>query len=786
VVSGCVNMQRTKTSVRLVLGLLAAAFWANQASVGGQTTVFINEILANNATVQDLNGNTPDWVELYNASAGEINLAGMSLTTDPTNPRRWVFPEGITIRGHDFKVIYFDGNLAASPFNTGFGLGANGDAVYLYDQSTNRVDGVAFGLQVQDLSIGRLQVAGGAWALMKPTLGAPNEPATLGSASNLKINEWMADPASGSDWFELYSPDPNPVAIGGLYLSNALKKNPYKYRIPDLSYVGSGALGFQKFVADDASTNGANHTNFKLSKGGDEVGLFSALGSAIDSVQFSAQATGVSEGRLPDGAANIVRFAATPTPGASNFQPLTSVVINEILTHTDPPEEDALELYNPGSADVAIGGFYLSDSPSNFKKFQIPAGTVVAAHGYIVFYGHQFTNGPAPFTFNSSEGDSVYLSAADAAGNLTGYRAPVQFDAAANGVSFGRYTNSTGAIQYPAQAAVTLGAANSGPRVGPVVITEIMYEPVPILGTNDNTADEFVEIHNITAQSVPLFNQAEPTNSWRLWGGVNYYFPSGAMLPPGGYAVLVSFNPSTDAGELSAFRTKFGLGTDTLIWGPFNKKLGNSGDTVQLQMPDSVQGLGHINQGFVPYILVDQIDYTASAPWPSGASATGESLQRSNASAYGNDPANWVVALPTAGRATAGQAIADQDGDQMPDDWELAHGLNPNDPADAALDNDGDGLTNLQEYWAGTDPRDPASTFKIESAERISGGLLIRFTAVAGKTYAVQSRNLTSGGLWQTLKNIEATLATSLVEVSLPIDAGQGASSYRLVTPSSP
>ncbi len=47
----------------------------------------------------------------------------------------------------------------------------------------------------------------------------------------------------------------------------------------------------------------------------------------------------------------------------------------------------------------------------------------------------------------------------------------------------------------------------------------------------------------------------------------------------------------------------------------------------------------------------------------------------------------------------------DSDGDGMPDEWERRHGLNPNDPGDAAQDTDGDGYTNLEEYLNGTDPR---------------------------------------------------------------------------------
>jgi hypothetical protein len=50
----------------------------------------------------------------------------------------------------------------------------------------------------------------------------------------------------------------------------------------------------------------------------------------------------------------------------------------------------------------------------------------------------------------------------------------------------------------------------------------------------------------------------------------------------------------------------------------------------------------------------------------------------------------------------------DTDGDGLPDKVELALGLNPQDPSDAAGDLDNDGFTNLEEISAKTDPKDPA------------------------------------------------------------------------------
>src|SRR5262249_21396478 len=145
-----------------------------------------------------------------------------------------------------------------------------------------------------------------------------------------------------------------------------------------------------KFIADSSPDKGPNHVSFGLSQNGEQIGLFPANGPAIDAVVFGPQQNGVSEGRLPDGSTNIVRFVDTPSPGESNFLPLDNVLVNEVLTHTELPLEDAIELVNRSTAPVNISGWYLSDSINDLRKYRIPDGTVLQPGSFAVFYESQF------------------------------------------------------------------------------------------------------------------------------------------------------------------------------------------------------------------------------------------------------------------------------------------------------------------------------------------------------------------------------------------------------------
>jgi hypothetical protein len=329
------------------------------------------------------------------------------------------------------------------------------------------------------------------------------------------------------------------------------------------------------------------------------------------------------------------------SPSEPNPPPplLPGVVINEVLTASVPPALDSIELFNPTGEAANISGWMLTDDYRRPLKYRITNGTIIPPGGYLVLTEAAFNptvpTSSEPFAL-SSRGDEIYLFSTDTYDNLTGYQHGFRFGAAEAGVPFGRYVNSVGAELFVAQALATPNATNSAPKVGPAVISEIHYRPADLAGGADNATDEFIEVQNITAAPLPLFDSVAPTNTWRIDGGVSFSFPTNVTLSPGALLIVANFNP-THASLLASFRSRFGVPTNVIVLGPLDGQLDNSADTVTLSKPGPADPAG------AAYIIVDQIDYRDSAPWPATADGSGASLQRRNAGQFANDPANWLA-----------------------------------------------------------------------------------------------------------------------------------------------
>ena len=194
----------------------------------------------------------------------------------------------------------------------------------------------------------------------------------------------------------------------------------------------------------------------------------------------------------------------------------------------------------------------------------------------------------------------------------------------------------------------TPGLANSYPKVGPIVISEIMYNPDwPDGGSYTNEQYEYIELHNISSGPVTLFDYGtgEP---WKFTDGIEFTFPVYApvTIPAGGH-ILVVKSPA-------AFSWCYPAVPAGIIFGPYDGNLINAGESLELSMPGDMD---RDNQRY--YIRVDRVVYSdGSHPencpggvdlWPVEADGNGMALTRKVPTDYGNDPESWLAGSASPG-----------------------------------------------------------------------------------------------------------------------------------------
>lgn len=142
---------------------------------------------------------------------------------------------------------------------------------------------------------------------------------------DLVLNEFMAgndatimdEFGEYDDWVEIFNADPEPVWLGDKYLTDDLNQ-PQRWLMPD-TIIDSG--GFLLIWADDDNGQGEYHTNFRLSKGGEELAIMESEdrnSTVIDYLEFGTQIDDISFGRESDGGNLWIPFDS-PTPGYSNL-----------------------------------------------------------------------------------------------------------------------------------------------------------------------------------------------------------------------------------------------------------------------------------------------------------------------------------------------------------------------------------------------------------------------------------------------------------------------------------
>lgn len=137
-----------------------------------------------------------------------------------------------------------------------------------------------------------------------------------------------------------------------------------------------------------------------------------------------------------------------------------------------------------------------------------------------------------------------------------------------------------------------------------VMFNEIMYHPL----TNESEL-EWIELYNQLAVDVDVSN-------WVITNGIEYKFPEGTIISGGGY-IVVAKSPQT-------IKTLTGL---TNVFGPFNGRFANDGETIELL---------NNNQR-----LMDVVNYGVSGDWPVSTDGCGPSLAKLQSDTASDEPKSW-------------------------------------------------------------------------------------------------------------------------------------------------
>lgn len=301
----------------------------------------------------------------------------------------------------------------------------------------------------------------------------------------------------------------------------------------------------------------------------------------------------------------------SPAAAESGIVPLPgAIVINELINYGTGPQGDRIELHNTTASPIDVSGWYLTDSDLDLRKYPLPTLPAIQPGGYLVLNEGQLWTGVFDLPI---EGGMLILQASSGT-NLIGFQTRQSFLGSDPDKSFGPYTKSDGDVDFAELVSSTFGATNSAPRVGPIVINELMYHPA-------DAGDEYIELKNISAAPVSL-------QDWQFADGVDYVFPA-TTLDPGEYLIVASIDPTE-------FRTKYAIPLGIDIVGPFAGALDNAGENVRLYRPGDNFSL----------VQIDRVNYGDASPWPTRPDGGGTSLSRVDAAAYGNDPINWVSDVP--------------------------------------------------------------------------------------------------------------------------------------------
>ncbi|MCD7936119.1 MAG: lamin tail domain-containing protein [Tannerellaceae bacterium] len=187
-------MIKNKLGIFLVLMFV----YSIGAKAQNSSSMRINEVLViNEDNFVDDYGKRNSWIELFNSSAGTVDIRGCFLTNDKNNPRKYPIPKGdvlTSIKPGQHILFWADGEPGRGTFHLNFTLDPykeNYIALYDADGKTLIDEVTVPASQRPDISYGRLVDGMPEWGILSKVTPSTNNVTldTNEKIENFKLND---------------------------------------------------------------------------------------------------------------------------------------------------------------------------------------------------------------------------------------------------------------------------------------------------------------------------------------------------------------------------------------------------------------------------------------------------------------------------------------------------------------------------------------------------------------------------------------------------------------------
>jgi len=292
--------------------------------------ITISEVMSGEQYILDngMNGFS-DWVELCNNGDVPVELGCWSLSDDPAEPDKWMFPELVLDAG-ERTVIFCSGSGAAADgvICADFGLSASGETLVLSSSAGTQTDLVTLGQAETDHSFA---AAGNGEMVLtdKPTPGYSNDEngyeafCASGTAKGplaiwevMTANTEYLPQALGEcyDWVELCNVSDASLCLSDYAISDDAA-NPGMHILPDVMLAPGQTICIILSGEPQLSTERYDHAAFALNGAKDRLLLYGTDGTLVDYVALGKIPIGMSYGRS---AASGGFYYMIPTPNRPN------------------------------------------------------------------------------------------------------------------------------------------------------------------------------------------------------------------------------------------------------------------------------------------------------------------------------------------------------------------------------------------------------------------------------------------------------------------------------------